>query len=78
MCRMIGYCGGIILFMVLGVKQVKGYEFFYATAIINIICIGLIIIFRVIAKYLNGFWKIWWKRMQKQVNLALSCLSQYT
>jgi hypothetical protein len=78
MCRIIGYLGGIVLFIALGAKGVKGYEFFYATAIINLVCIALIILFRIFAKYLNGFWKIWWKRMQKQVSAALSCLSQYT
>lgn len=75
---MIGYLGGIVLFIVLYAKGVKGYEFFFATAIINLICIFLVIVFRIMAKYMNGFWKIWWKRMQKQVSAALSCLSQYT
>ncbi len=75
---MIGYLGGIIVFIVLGAKRIKGYELFFATAIINLICIALVITFRILAKYMNGFWEIWWKRMQKQVVAALSCLGHYT
>ncbi len=75
---MIGYLGGIIVFIVLGVKRIKGYELFFATAIINLICIALVIIFRILAKYMNGFWEIWWKRMQRQILAALSCLGHYT
>jgi hypothetical protein len=75
---MIGYLAGIVVFIVLGAKKISGYEFFFATAIINLVCIALVILFRVLAKHMNGFWRVWSNRLQKQLRLALSCLSQYT
>jgi hypothetical protein len=45
MCRIIGYAGGIVLFLVLGVKRLTGYEYFFATAILNIIAIAFLFLF---------------------------------
>lgn len=78
MCRLVGYVGGIVIFLVLGVEKLRGYEYFFATAILNLIAIFLIVVFRILAKWLNGFWRIWCKRLQKQISLALACLSHYT
>jgi hypothetical protein len=64
--------------MVLGIEKIKGYEFFFATAILNLIAIFLVFLFRFIAKYVNGFWRIWCKRLQRQIGLAMACLSHVT
>lgn len=78
MFRLIGFLGGIILFLVLGVVKVNGYVYFLICAILNISTIFFIIIFRALAQYLNGFWKIWCKRLQRWISGALMCLGKYT
>ena len=78
MFRVVGFLGGIVLFLVLGVLQVNGYPYFLICAILNISTIFFVILFRILAKYLNGFWKIWCKRLQRWISGALLCLGQYT
>ena len=78
MFRLIGYFGGIILFLVLGIKKVPGFRYFFIFAILNLAAMVLIIIFRLLAKYFHGFWRIWSKRLQRWISEALRCLGHHT
>lgn len=77
MCRLIGFMMGIVIFIILAVKNIVGYQYYIVIAVVSWLCLLLIIIFRVIAKYKNGFWKIWWKRFQRQIVASMACFSRY-
>lgn len=77
MFRLIGFLGGIALFLTLGILKVNGYVYFLICAILNIGTLFFLIIFRLLAKYLNGFWRIWSKRLQRWISTAFLCLGHY-
>ena len=77
MFRLIGFLGGTIMFLVLAVKNIKGYQYYYTCAGTGFGIMLFVVIFRIVAKYLNGFWKVWTIRLQKWMSNSIICLSQY-
>lgn len=77
MFRLIGFIGGIILFLVLGILKVNGYVYFIICAILSISTVFFLMIFRLLAKYLNGFWRVWSKRLQRWISTAFLCLGHH-
>ena len=78
MFRLIGFLGGAIMFLILAVKEIPGFPYYYVASIVSFGFITFVIIFRIMAKYLNGFWKIWCLRFQKWILQTLLCLSKYS
>ena len=68
MFRVLGYLGGLILFLVLGLKGVTP-KIYYLLSFAG---------FRVLASYYNAFWMVWYKRYQKWTSDTLMCLGRYT
>ena len=77
MFRLIGFLGGTIMFLVLAVKNIKGYHYYYVCSLTSISILVFLITFRIIAKYLNGFWKVWSKRLQRWISNAIICLNRW-
>ena len=66
------------MFLILAVEEIPGYHYYYVASIVSFSIIIFVVIFRVAAKYLNGFWKVWCKRFQKWITQTLMCLSKYS
>jgi hypothetical protein len=78
MFRLIGFLGGTILFFILAVRHIPGFVYYYICAVFCLTIILLLILFRVAAKYLDGFWRVWCTRLQRWISTAVMCLSRYT
>ena len=76
MFRFIGFLAGTIMFLVLAVKDVKGYQYYYACAGTALGVITFLIAFRITAQYLNGFWKVWSMRLQRWISNSIFCLNK--
>ena len=77
MFRLIGFLGGTIMFLVLAVKNIPGYQYYYVCAGCGFAVITFVAVFRLLAKYFNGFWKVWINRLQKWISPAVMCFSKY-
>lgn len=78
MFRVLGYLGGLILFLVLGLKGVTPKIYYLLSFAGSLILLGMVILFRVLANHYNAFWMGWSKRYQKWTSDTLMCLGRYT
>lgn len=77
MMRVLGYLGGLALFLALGLAEVTPRVYYLVCFGISLLLLGMVIIFRILAKHYNGFWMIWSKRYQSWISKSLMCLARY-
>ena len=76
MFRLLGFLGGTTMFLVLAIQELPGFIYYYICSTFCLFIIFAVIIFRILAKYLNGFWRVWSKRLDRWVTNAVFCFSQ--